>query len=92
MKDTISNASGEGGTRKRKGDVDFRAQRRNGMEILTYIHEILLHVVGKVLEHSHLADKVLRDLASWEDGTLAHLCVVMDGPALTREGEKQDKL
>lgn len=80
MKESISDASGEGGR-----DI---LKRRYGMEISTYIHEILLHVVGKVLEHSHLAHKVLGDLASGEDGTLAQLCIVMDGPAWTREGGK----
>lgn len=46
----------------------------------TYIHEVLLHVVGKVLEHSHLAHKVLRDLTSGEDRALPQLCIVMNGP------------
>lgn len=36
--------------------------------------------MGKVLEHSHLADKVLGNLARWEDGALTQLCIVMDGP------------
>lgn len=50
------------------------------MEIFTYIHEVLLHVVGKVLEHSHLANKMFRNLTGGEDRALAQLCIVMDGP------------
>lgn len=36
--------------------------------------------MGKVLEHGHLAHKVLWNLASWKDGALTQLCIVMDGP------------
>lgn len=36
--------------------------------------------MGKVLEHGHLAHKVLGNLASWKDGALTQLCIVMDGP------------
>lgn len=50
------------------------------MGILSYIHEVLLHVVREVLEHCDLADKVLRNLTRGEDGALAQLCIVMDGP------------
>lgn len=46
----------------------------------TYIHEVLLHIMGEVLEHSHLAHKVLRNLRRGEDRALAQLCIVMDGP------------
>lgn len=55
------------------------------MGILAYIHEVLLHVVGEVLEHCDLADKVLRNLACGEDGSLAQLCIVMDGPVERRK-------
>lgn len=36
--------------------------------------------MGKVLEHSHLAHKVLRNLTSGEDRALAQLCIVMNSP------------
>lgn len=36
--------------------------------------------MGEVLEHSHLAYKVLRNLASGEDRALAQLCIVMNCP------------
>ena len=51
-----------------------------GAEIFAYIHEILLHVVGEVLEHSDLAHKVFGNLAGGENRALAQLCIVMDGP------------
>lgn len=61
--------------------IDDRNEKRSGgTEICTYIHEVLLHVVRKVLEHSHLAHKVFRNLAGGEHRALAQLCVVMDGP------------
>lgn len=47
---------------------------------LTYIHEVFLHVMGKVLEHSDLPNKVFGNLAGGKDGALAQLCIVMDGP------------
>lgn len=50
-----------------------------------YIHEVLLHVVGEVLEHCDLADEVFRNLACGEDGALTELCIVMDGPAKKRK-------
>lgn len=55
------------------------------MGILAYIHQVLLHVVGEVLEHCDLADKVLRNLACGEDRSLAQLCIVMDGPVERRK-------
>lgn len=66
-------------------------QRRGGIEISTYIHEVLLHVVGKVLEHGHLAHKVLRNLASGEDGALAQLCIVVDGPEEAEGGNQSEQ-
>lgn len=50
-----------------------------------YIHEVLLHVVGEVLEHCDFADKVFRNLACGEDSALAQLCIVMDGPVKKRK-------
>lgn len=52
--------------------------------ILTYVHKVLLHVVGKVLEHCNLANKVFRDLTCGEDSALAQLCIVMDCPVEKR--------
>lgn len=57
--------------------------------MFTYIHEILLHVVRKVLEHSHLAHKVFRNLTGGENRALAQLCIVMDGPKHIGEGDKE---
>lgn len=67
------------GRERQKGDINYR-KRSGGIERFTYVHEVLLHVVGKVLEHSHLAHKVFRNLACGEDRALAQLCIVMDGP------------
>lgn len=64
-------------------DTVNRKSGGEGSEILAYIHQVLLHVVGEVLEHSHLTDKVFGNLGSWEDRPLTQLCIVMDGPEHT---------
>lgn len=76
MKDTVSNERQK--THYCKRDTDYMGV--GGIERFTYIHQVLLHVVGKVLEDSHLAHKVFRNLASGEDRALAQLCIVMDVP------------
>lgn len=55
-------------------------EKGRDVKILAYIHQVLLHVVGEVLEHSHLTDKMFWNLRSWEDRPLTQLCIVMDGP------------
>lgn len=55
-------------------------RREGGSAKVTYIHQVLLHVVREVLEHSHLANEVLGNLTCWENGALTQLCIVMDGP------------
>lgn len=42
--------------------------------------------MGEVLEHGDLADKVFGNFACGEDGALAQLCIVMDGPVNKRKG------
>lgn len=59
-------------------------------QAVTYVHQVLLHVMGKVLEHSHLANKVLGNLTCWEDGALTQLCIVMDGPEAGRNPNMKD--
>lgn len=69
---------------KGKRDAEYRKRGGGWRVILTYVHEVLLHVVGKVLEHCNLANKVFRDLTRGEDGALAQLCIVMDCPVEKR--------
>ena len=55
------------------------------MGLSTHVHQVLLHVVGEVLQHGHLAHKVFGNLAGREDGALAQLSVVVDGSGRTGE-------
>lgn len=69
---------------KGKRDAEYRKRGGGWGVILTYVHKVLLHVVGKVLEHCNLANKVFRDLTCGEDSALAQLCIVMDCPVEKR--------
>lgn len=57
--------------------------------VKTYIHQVLFHVVGEVLEDGHLTYKVLRDVRGGEHRALTQLSIVVDSPT-DREREERE--
>lgn len=58
--------------------------------VKTYIHQVLFHVVGEVLEDGHLTYEVLRHVRCGEHRALTQLCIVVDSPT-DREKRQREK-
>jgi hypothetical protein len=68
-----------GAGKEKRGIEDERRGYRSYM-VKTYIHQVLFHVVGEVLEDGHLTYKVLRDVRGGEHRALTQLSIVVDSP------------
>lgn len=56
---------------------------------VTYVHEVLLHVMGEVLQHRHLTDELFGGICGRENRALAKLCIIVN--CSKEQGEKKKK-
>ena len=60
--------------------------------VKTYIHQVLFHVVGEVLEDGHLTYEVLRHVRCGEHRALTQLSIVVDSPTDRKKRQREKRV